>query len=372
MAAPLIAHIIFRLDYGGLENGLVNLLNRMPAEEFRHVIVCLAGFTEFRRRIERSDIAVYSLDKKPGKDFGAYARCWKLLRQLHPDIVHTRNLGTVDMQWIAFAAGIRDRVHGEHGWDASDAQGLNAKNLRIRRACRPLIKRYATVSKDLANWLRNQVGVRAEAIEQIYNGVDTQKFSPEGALPSDLPWTQAARPFIFGTVGRFDPIKNHLGLIDAFAKVSQSSRLVIIGDGAMAPQLRERVDRLQLQDKIWMPGARNDIAAFMRTFDVFVLPSLNEGISNTILEAMASGKPVIAGNVGGNVELIEPNRTGKLYDVSAPDGLEKALREYLADPSLAKVHGIAARERAIERFSMDAMVNGYRSLYRNVLAHERN
>jgi len=372
---PLVVHIIFRLDYGGLENGLVNLLNRMPREEFRHAIVCLAGFTDFRKRIERADVAVYSLDKKPGKDFGAYLRCWKLLRALRPAVVHTRNLGTVDMQWIALAAGVQRRVHGEHGWDASDPQGRNGKNLLIRRVCRAVVDRYATVSQNLAEWLRVQVHVRSDAITQIYNGVDTQRFSPEGALPSDLPWSSAVKPpFVFGTVGRFDPIKNQLALVDAFANLIRTHadqrelRLVLVGDGTMASKLRERIADLHLQDKVWMPGARNDIAALIRSFDVFVLPSLNEGISNTILEAMASGKPVVAGNVGGNGELIESRRTGRLYSGESGDDLESAMREYLTDTTLAARHGAAARARAMDKFSMSAMVNGYSTLYRGVLA----
>src|SRR5262245_61778363 len=105
----------------------------MPVDEFRHAIVCLAGYSDFRARIRRSDVAVYSLDKRPGKDPGMYLRLWRLLRQLRPAIVHTRNFGTVDLQWIAWGTGIAARVHGEHGWDASDPLGQNPKNLRIRR-----------------------------------------------------------------------------------------------------------------------------------------------------------------------------------------------------------------------------------------------
>lgn len=162
--APLIVHVIYRLDYGGLENGLVNLLNRMPAAQFRHAVICLAGFSEFRQRIVRQDVEVYSLDKRPGKDLGAYVRLWRLLRRLRPDIVHTRNLGTIDMQWVALLAGARRRVHGEHGWEVSDLTGRNAKSLRIRRACRYAIHRYVALSQDIAQWLRTSVHVEPALI----------------------------------------------------------------------------------------------------------------------------------------------------------------------------------------------------------------
>src|SRR5690242_17573044 len=114
----LIAHVINRLDVGGLENGLVNLVNRMPADRYRHAIVCMTDYTDFRRRVQREDVEVHAIGKRPGKDLGAYGRLWRLMKSLRPSVIHTRNLGTVDAQWVAFCAGVPRRVHGEHGWDA--------------------------------------------------------------------------------------------------------------------------------------------------------------------------------------------------------------------------------------------------------------
>ncbi|HKE93847.1 MAG TPA: glycosyltransferase, partial [Povalibacter sp.] len=239
---PLVVHVIYRLDYGGLENGLVNLINAMPAQLCRHAIVCLAGFSEFRRRIRRDDVEIYSLDKRPGKDFGAYLRFWKLLRRLRPTVVHTRNLGTIDMQWISLAAGARHRIHGEHGWDAADPQGANPRMLAIRRACRPAIHAFVAVSADIARWLASSVRVASGRIHQIYNGVNTDTFNPEGAQPADLPWpTQSPeRPVVFATVGRLNPIKNQGALLAAFARLvaegGVNARLTIVGDGPSGAQ----------------------------------------------------------------------------------------------------------------------------------------
>ncbi len=207
---PLIAHVIHRLDFGGLENGLVNLVNQLPAERYRHAIVCLSGFNPaFRQRIRRTDVVVTSIDKRPGKDLAAYWRAWLTLRRLRPTIVHTRNLGTVDMQWVAAAAGVRYRVHGEHGWEAFDPSGLNRQGLRIRRACRPVIQRYVPMSRDIARWLELTVGVEPGRIRQLYSGVDTTRFSPLPAVEG------ANRPgegaITIGTVGRLDPVKNQRG-----------------------------------------------------------------------------------------------------------------------------------------------------------------
>jgi sugar transferase (PEP-CTERM/EpsH1 system associated) len=366
---PLVVHVIYRLDFGGLENGLVNLVNRMPRDRYRHAIVCLAGFNEtFRRRIENVAVQVVSIGKRPGKDLGAYWRVLQELRRLKPDIVHTRNLGTVDLQWVSCVAGVRHRVHGEHGWEASDPEGRNPRNLRIRRACRPVIHRYVPMSKDLANWLRRDVRVAPERIRQLYNGVDTQRFSPPA---TDI---RPTGDLTIGTVGRLDPVKNQAQLLRAFKAILESGvaqgvqlRLLVVGDGPLRASLEQLASDLGIPDYVEFAGARNDTPEMLRRMDVFVLPSMNEGISNTILEAMATGLPVVAGRVGGNPELVDHDVTGRLYQPGSSAALEAALAPYVADRGLRQAHGIAARERAVRDFRLEAMVQRYLDLYDELL-----
>jgi sugar transferase (PEP-CTERM/EpsH1 system associated) len=378
-AVPLIAHIVFRFDYGGLENGLVNLVNRLPADRFRHAIVALDGVGEdFRRRLQRPGVPVLSIGKRPGKDLPSYYRMWRTLRRLQPDIVHTRNLGTLDMQLAAAAAGVRRRVHGEHGWSPADPQGLDPRNLRLRRLLRSLPRGYVAMSRDIARWLEQSIGVPAARIHQLYSGVDAGRFRPEGAFPADLPWPRdpgaGAPPVILGSVGRFDPIKNHAGLLRAFRAILERHpewrgrlRLIIAGDGPMRGDLEALAQELGLEDSAWLPGARSDVPELMRAMDVFVLPSINEGISNTILEAMATGRPVVAGRAGGNPELVVDGLTGALYDQGDPNGLATAMEQYVQQADLRQSHGEAGRRRVIEQFSLDAMVTRYGEFYDDVL-----
>lgn len=379
-APPLIVHIIFRLDVGGMENGLVNLINGMPANRYRHAIVCLKDYTDFSSRLQRDDVALYALNKKDGKDLFLYYRVWRLMRTLRPDIVHTRNLGTIDMLFPAALAGVRARVHGEHGWDMVDLHGKNRKYRLLRRLSRFVASRYITVSTHLRDWLIGTIGVTAAKVSYICNGVDTRKFAApvrQSSADSGMPFGGDGS-FVIGTVGRVVQVKDQLCLARAFVKLLECLpdardrlRLVIVGDGPLLAELRDFLDGHGVLNLCWLPGRREDVAAILPEFDVFVLPSLNEGISNTILESMASGLPVIATDVGGNPELVADGETGILVPPSDPGELANALRRYVEDPSLAATHGVRARERAEREFSVDRMIAGYLEVYDELTSERR-
>jgi sugar transferase (PEP-CTERM/EpsH1 system associated) len=369
---PLIAHVIFRLDVGGLENGLVNLVNRIPASKFRQSIVCLTIATSFRDRIERDDVEVHALNKRPGKDFGHYVRLWRLFRELKPDVVHTRNVGTIDAAFPAKLAGVRVLVHGEHGWDVFDEDGTNRKYRALRRACAPLIDQQIAVSRHIAKWLERDVGLAAGRIRQIYNGVDTAKFRPSRGLRDALPSPGFAPPetFVIGTVGRMAEIKDPLTLVEAFAlacrtmgAAGQRLRLVMVGDGPLRGDVNSALAARGVQHLAWLPGKRDDIDEILRGLDLFVLPSRNEGISNTILEAMATGLPVIATHVGGNAELVVSGATGTLVPARSPEAMAAAIHAYVEGSVPAKAHGAAGRLRAVKDFSLDRMLAQYLEVY---------
>ena len=377
---PLIVHIVQHFGTGGLENGIVNLLNHMPAERYRHTVVCLDGYTDFRHRLLRNDVQFFALHKRPGKDFGLYLRLFRLLRELRPDLVHTRNLSTLEGQFVAAAAGVRARVHGEHGRDVFDLHGKNRKYNLLRKLARPLVHHYITVSKDLAEWLQHTVKVEPQRITQIYNGVDSVRFHPrQGERPLIGPeGFMTGNALLIGSVGRMAAVKDYPTLVKAFVhllterpELEQRLRLVIVGEGAGREQCLNLLRAAGMEKYAWLPGERADVGEILRTFDIFVLPSLGEGISNTILEAMASGLPVIATEVGGNPELVGNDRTGKLVPPGDPVRLAQSLLCYIHDEKLLQAHGQAARAKINAGFSMDAMVKSYLDVYDRVLASKR-
>ena len=366
---PLIVHVIYRLQVGGLENGVVNLVNRLPHDRFRHVIVCLADYTDFRQRIERDDVAVIAMHKKPGQDFATLWRLYKLFRQWRPAVVHTRNIGCLEAQLPAWLARVPLRVHGEHGWDVSDPDGSNNTYRWLRRLHAPLVHCFIPLSGHLDDYLQQRVGIKPRKIRRIYNGVDGQRFHPgdSKALPQGF---ADAQSLVFGTVGRMHGVKDQTNLVQAFIALAKQHpqqaphlRLVMIGDGPLLADCRQLLEQAGLSDQAWLPGARNDIPEILRALDVFVLPSQAEGISNTVLEAMASGLPVIATAVGGNPELVDENRSGLLPPAQNPQALAEAMARYLDDPDLIAQHGEAGLERIRQHFSLPRMLDNYAAVY---------
>lgn len=361
-----------RFDTGGLENGVVNLVNHMPPETYRHAIVAMTEVTDFRHRIQRDDVEYVSLHKPPGSGVWQYAKLYRIFRRMRPHIVHSRNLAALEAQVPAWAARVPVRVHGEHGRDVGDLDGNNVHLQRTRRLYRPFVHHYVALSRDLAGYLASKVHVRADAMTQIYNGVDTEVFKP---APHG---TQAITgcPFhpvdhwLVGTVGRMQTVKDQLTLARAFIRalavapgLRQHLRLVMVGDGPLRAQAQAVLERAGVADLAWLPGERRDVADVMRGLHAFVLPSIAEGISNTILEAMASALPVIATDVGGNADLVQAGETGTIVPASDVEAMAEHLHALATRPDHAQAMGRAGRQRVLDRFSMQAMVAAYQAVY---------
>ena len=375
--APLIVHVVYRFGVGGLENGIVNLVNRMPASRWRHAILALTEVSgQFAERIRRDDVRYIELDKRPGHLVRDYPRLYRIFKRLQPAVVHTRNLAALEAVVPAWAAGVPVRIHGEHGWDMSDPHGKRARYRYVRRLYRPFVNHYVALSRHLGRYVEEAVGIPQARLSQMYNGVDTDLFRPAGSRGS-IPGCPfgAADEWLIGWVGRMEAVKDPVNLAQAFVRATQRApeamrraRLVLVGDGALRNQLRLLLERHGVLERVWFAGERADVADVMRGLDCFVLSSLAEGISNTILEAMATGLPVIATGVGGNGELIESGMSGTLVPVANPDELAAAMIRYATDRATARRHASAARHTVESRFSLSRMVLDYSSLYERTLS----
>lgn len=372
---PLVIHVMYRFDTGGLENGIVNLINHLPRQCYRHAILSLTEITDFRNRIQRDDVEFIALHKKPGHGFWLYPILFRLFRRLRPAIVHTRNLAALEVAVAAWAAGVPIRIHGEHGWDVGDFDGSSVKYRRMRQLYRPFVTYYLALSRQLAQYLQDHVGITLSRMTQVYNGVDTERFCPTTAYQR-IPGCPFTNPdhWIVGTVGRMQTVKDQRTLAKAFALalkqapfLSSTLRLVMVGDGPLRQECLAMLEEAGIAELAWLPGARSDVPEIMRGLNCFVLPSLAEGISNTILEAMSSGLPVIATEVGGNADLVSNHQTGILVPPANPEVMAKAIVEMATSPAQARAMGQAGRLEAERKFSIQTMLDNYRRVYDRLL-----
>src|SRR5262245_2976750 len=306
-----ILHVLHTFSAGGLENGIVNIINRSP-DHLIHELCFLSRGGEFLRRINRP-IIFHELNKKCGNDVRLILRLRQLFKTRRVDVVHTRNWGAFDAFFAACLTAKPVLVHGEHGRDISDIEGLIYRRNFARRLFSFRAKKYVAVSRDLYRWLKDTVNIPERKLVLIPNGVDTTRFYPgrESAMRAEL--GIADNEFVVGTIGRLDPIKNYEGVIDAVRSVNREGhkiRLIICGDGPNKTRIEDRLRSSPIVPEPLLLGYRPDVDRLYRMFDVFVLNSFGEGMSNTLLEAMASRLPIVCTAVGGNVELISNRQTG--------------------------------------------------------------
>lgn len=367
-----IVHVVYSFSIGGLENVIVQLINRLPAERFRHTVISLTSISDFKNRITRPEVDFVALNKQPGHAIPLYPRIFRLLRQLKPDVLHTCNLAALELVPLGWLAGISSRIHAEHGWDAHDPQGTNPRYIKVRKFYKRFVSHYIAVSEDLDNYLANAVGIPVHRRSLIANGVDTDLFCQADGIPYTVEGCpfQAGKHWLFGTVGRLQTVKNQPFLARAFVRLlaqhpeaAASMRLVIIGEGPLRAEVERILREGNAAAYAWLPGSRNDIPDILRMLDCFVLPSQAEGTSCTLQEAMAAGLPCIATAVGGTPNLIEEGITGTLIAPDDDASLASALWRAWIEPEVSTRIGIAARQKTLATFAISRMVDRYAALF---------
>lgn len=362
-AKPLrVMHVLYALRTGGAEKVTCRLTRALGPPHFEHVICVLDGEGA-------SNPGVRVIEMEQGRHRFLFPHFLNLFRRERPNVVHSRNWGAIEAVLAAKMAGVPLVIHSEHGRNLDTMIGEPSRRRLIRRISFRAASRLVCVSQELKAHYCRLIGTAAERFEVIPNGVDTDLYRPDPAARTGIRRQLgiAGDTIVLGTVGRLDPVKNQQALLRAAERVIReglNARVVLIGDGVCRGALNELVvASSELQGRVSFMGDRNDVPSLLNAFDIFVLPSLSEGMSNTLLEAMATALPVVASAAGGNPEVVEDGLSGKLFPASQTEALSRILTRLVRDAHERSELGVAARERVQRQFSFAATVEKYAQLY---------
>jgi sugar transferase (PEP-CTERM/EpsH1 system associated) len=292
-----------------------------------------------------------------------------------PHIVHSRNWGAIEAIVAARMAGVRTVIHSEHGLESSTYRHQPWRRKVMRRVCFTWADRVFAVSHALRDYYVRQLRVREDRIGVVPNGVDTERFRLQMDVRHSARQKLGVVPdtIVVGTVGRLDPIKDHRTLflaMDLLLAFGVPVQLVVVGDGPERKALEIDIRaRNLLAGRTVFVGETSDIVSQLNSFDIFVLPSMAEGMSNALLEAMSVGVASVATRVGGNLELVEEGSSGLLFEAGDAKALAIHLKSLATNPEYRQDLGGNARRRIEDCFSLHRMLSNYTHLYEEAMGN---
>lgn len=345
---------------------LVDMIRLLPRDEFSPEVAVFEGGGSLEAPLAQAGIPVHHLNKRDGIDLGLLWRLRRLLGERDIRIVHSHNFSA----WLyssigAFGLNCVRHIHTEH----SGVEAFQRRYAAERWLSR-LTYSVVAVSKHVHEVMINEIGISPERVKLVYNGVNTTRFAPNQAvrLANRKALGLDDADIAIGIVARLAPVKNHRHLLRSFAQLARDAtvpvKLFVVGDGSERMALELLCRDLGIATCVSFLGERRDTEALLNALDIYVLPSLSEGMNLTLLEAMSTGLPVVATAVGGNGEIVIDGTTGYLVPLGDETAMRDRLRDLALDEPTRRHYASAGRESVIERFDERKMIDQYLGLYR--------
>lgn len=371
-------HVLTRLDTGGMENGVVNICNGIDRSTFQPVICCLKGTGAMAERL-RGDVRVIDLQYAEGKDFFRSLKLLQFFLGEKPDIVHTHGWGGGSFSTIMAArlAGVPVVINGEHG-----SFFLKPYQIYLQRLLAVICDANLSVSNTLRLRIEDQLAISKNRVQVIHNGVDLKKFNRQvdhKKLVSDIATASGIKieqtDFVLGIIGSLKPEKNQMMALKALRSLNKimkdnSIKLLLIGDGKDRKKLVEFVRQNSLERQVGFLGLRDDVSTLLSVIDVLLSTSISvhEGLSNVILEAMASSVATISTESIGVLELIRDGDNGIVINPQDEKMLADKILLLKENRPLRKHLAENGREMVEKDFSLEKMINGYEQVYRKQIS----
>ncbi len=364
--AKKVLHIIHSLDIGGAERLVLNLCKLLKKNgRFTPQVCSLTDGGDLQDEFLNSGIEVFDLNKDEGFSFGLPSKIKAIIEENGIDILHTHNTGPWIYGTLTKMISKVKLVHTEHS------------NVSVNERRRLLLEKWFSYFTDaiicdshvVANFMITRQKINPEKVSVIWNGIDVDSFqSHKGVRLKEQ--AGLGGKFIIGSVARLVPVKDHTTLISAFEIVKKkipNAHLLLVGDGPLRGELEKIIAQKGFAQDVFITGYLKDVRRFLSLIDVFVLSSLSEGLSLSLIEAMAAEKPIVATAVGGNPEVISHGKTGFLVQPRNPSEIASAILRLATDSSLRHSFGIHGLKTAKEQFDLDMMVQRYQKIYKGLL-----
>lgn len=368
---PRILFVSTSTTMGGAEKTLFSLATLLDPKEFETAaVISLKPLGFYARRLAATGLKTETLDVRRWPSPRSARALAAIIRRERPDIVHAFMYQAIELcRFVKRRAGVPFKLVSSPRVSYRTRPAWTLLVDRLLKSADDLLITESAASRD---FLVRRLGYAQDRVKTVYNGVDIARW-PASNLERQqkrLELRLGLDEVLLGTVGRLDAQKGHCVLIDAVAKLRSfhQARCAVIGEGPWRGRLEAQIRRLGLERCFWLLGERDDVPSWLSTFEVFVLPSLWEGLPNALLEAMAMGLPVAACAVDGVCEVVTPEVNGLLVPPRDPEALARAIARLITEPELRRRLGQAARELIAERFSLVDMIAGYEAAYREVLS----
>ncbi len=362
--SPRILQVVLKLDPGGAERLVIDLARRLRPE-FEPVVCCLDERGAWATELDDADVRVRVLGRRPGFHPGLGRSLAALAREEGCDVLHCHQYSPFVYGCLAkaFSPGL-GLVFTEHGRLAG-AQ-VSGKRRVANAVLARTPGRFFAVCEELRRFLLDE-GFPSGRLEVCYNGIDPgPPASPAARAAARNLLSLPPEEFVVGSVARLDPVKDLATLLRAFSAAGRGGTLVLVGDGPERSTLEGAARDLGVADRVRFLGARTDVRRLLPGFDVFVNSSTYEGVSLTIIEAMAAGLPVVATRVGGTPEVVQDGANGRLVPAGGTEAMAVALQRLADDPTERAALGAGGRSTVESRFRFDDMRDTYTRAYAGV------
>jgi len=361
-----ILHLTTDSRIGGTEKNIISLVTRLNRDRYENIVVALLPGGELVERLRGYGIEAECLGMRNKFDLSVIFKLFGILKKRKIDILHT----------YLFHANILGRIVGRLAKVPVVISSLRVTEKRryhlwLDRLTNRMVDAETCVCEAVRNYTIEKAKIRPDKLVTIPNGIDGEEYPRRIALDNKKKELDiASDSSILGTVGRLHEQKGQVYLLRAMPTILRKypkTVLLVVGDGPLRGKLKSLCFKLQINESVKFLGFRKDIKELMALMEVFILPSLWEGMPNVLLEAMALGKPVVATRVGGAEELIENGRTGLLVPPFAGEDLAEAIVTILAREDKGRELGETAKRELVRRFPPEAMVEETEKLYRRLL-----